>query len=247
MEVSYQDQTLQNETPEEGLPSQAGKGDREAGIRKCGLVLPGCVSYEQGLTLQAASRDLVIAGEWDGRIILLEHPPVITIGRSGSEAHVCRTKSSKFAQNVAVIPADRGGDVTCHNPGQLVGYPILNLQRWQQDVHWYVHALEEVLIRTLARYGLQAGRKARYTGVWVNDEKIAAIGVSVKKWVTGHGFALNINNNLDLFEAIVPCGIRDFGVTSLAQAGIAVSVAEISSVVAEEFAAYFCCVVTKNK
>jgi lipoyl(octanoyl) transferase len=124
------------------------------------------------------------------------------------------------AAGVAFVETGRGGNITCHNPGQLVGYPILNLSRWQEDVHWYVRQLEEVLIRTLADFGVEAGRKARYTGVWVGNQKIAAMGVSVRHWITGHGFALNVSNDLELFRSIVPCGIDEFGVTSLQALGM---------------------------
>ena len=130
-------------------------------------------------------------------------------------------------------------NITCHNPGQLVGYPILNLSSWQEDVHWYVEQLEEVLIRTAARYGIVAGRKARYTGVWAGNRKLAAIGVSVRRWITGHGFALNVNNDLSLFQQIVPCGIAEFGVTSLRAAGVDVSVAEVAAQIQTEFTALF--------
>jgi lipoyl(octanoyl) transferase len=117
----------------------------------------------------------------------------------------------------------------------------MNLRQWQQDVHWYVETLEEVLIRVLARLGLRAGRKAKYTGVWNGNEKIAAIGVSVRQWITGHGFALNVSNELDIFRSVVPCGISDFGVTSIKKAGININMEEAAGLTVKEFCDLFDC------
>jgi len=167
------------------------------------------------LLLQKQARGMVESGKYGGVLLLLEHLPVITAGRGGGKENLVASLSDLQSAGVEFIESDRGGNVTCHNPGQLVGYPVLDLSQWRQDVHWYVNRLEEVLIRTAAAYDLVAGRKARYTGVWIGNQKIAAIGVSVRRWITGHGFALNVQNDLELFQAIVPCGIEEFGVTSL--------------------------------
>jgi lipoyl(octanoyl) transferase len=216
-------------------------------MRRCTLIATGRpVDYQTGLELQAEAAKQVLEGVWDGVVILLEHQPVITIGRDGGEENLYIDSETLKSRGVELRRADRGGNITCHNPGQLVGYPILNLRRWKEDVHWYVDSLEEVLIATLAHYGLKSGRKARYTGVWLDDEKIAAIGVSVKKWVTGHGFALNVKNNLDLFQAIVPCGIRQFGVTSMAGQGVEAKMSDVAGVLSQEFARVFECEVTKS-
>ena len=173
------------------------------------LCLPaGLVSYAEGLSLQKQARALVEEGKYDGVLLLLEHRPVITAGRSGGRENLVASPAELAEAGVEFVESDRGGNVTCHNPGQLVGYPILNLVRWRQDVHWYVDRLEEVLIRTLAEYGVQAGRKARYTGVWVGNCKITAIGVSVRHWITGHGFALNVGNDLALFRSKFPAASR---------------------------------------
>ena len=204
-------------------------------------MMPGLVSYETGLALQDKARAWLATGEWDGVLILLEHLPVITVGNSTVKEHFCLNEVELKSRGIDVVSTTRGGSVTCHNPCQLVGYPVLNLAKWQKDVHWYVRMLEEVLIRTLANYGLKAGRKARYTGVWVDDEKIAAIGVSVRRWVSGHGFALNVNNDLGLFDSIVPCGILEFGVTSMAKRGIEVNTADVSDVVVRNFNTIFQC------
>ena len=210
-------------------------------MRRCRLSYGGVVSYAEGLALQAAARQAVAAGEWDGVLLLVEHLPVITIGRSGGAENLLADAAVLRERRIAVVASDRGGNITCHNPGQLVGYPVLNLRRWREDVHWYVEALEEVLIRTLARLGLTAGRKAKYTGVWLGDAKVAAIGVAVRSWITAHGFALNVANDLTIFEWVVPCGIRQFGVTSLAAVGLAVSIDEVAALLATEFAAVFEC------
>ena len=204
------------------------------------LCLPaGLVSYAEGLSLQKQARALVEEGKYDGVLLLLEHRPVITAGRSGGRENLVASPAELAEAGVEFVESDRGGNVTCHNPGQLVGYPILNLVRWRQDVHWYVDRLEEVLIRSLAEYGVSAGRKARYTGVWVGNRKIAAIGVSVRHWITGHGFALNVSNDLALFRSIVPCGIEEFGVTSLQRLGVDVTLQEIAVCLSNQFCEVF--------
>lgn len=216
-------------------------------MRSCLLVQPGVKGYDTGLALQQKARALVAAGGCDGVLILLEHHPVITIGRRGGAGNLLADPAWLTRRGVDVVHTDRGGDITCHNPGQLVGYPVFNLACWRQDIHWYVRSLEEAIIRTLAGYGLAAGRKPQYTGVWLEDEKVAAIGVSVRRWITGHGFALNIENDLNLFSAIVPCGIRDFGVTSLRRAGVAAPLPEVAVALAAQIAAVFACTLIQPK
>lgn len=208
-------------------------------MKNCAVYKGGIVSYEQGLAIQKEAGTLVASGAWDGILILLEHTPVVTIGRSGGRENLLLSPHVLAGQGVEVVDTNRGGNITCHNPGQIVGYPILNLSRWQQDVHWYVRTIEETLIRTLARFGLQGRRNHPYTGVWLAEEKVAAIGVYVKGWVTSHGFALNVNNDLSLFNAIVPCGIKDFGVTNLARAGCRTSVESVMEMFREDFGQVF--------
>lgn len=207
--------------------------------RQVQVIRPGLVSYQEGLELQQQARQRVAGGDVAGVLILLEHQPVITTGRGGGRENLRTSLSGLQAERIEVVETNRGGNITCHNPGQLVGYPVLNLSRWQEDVHWYVEQLEEVLIRTAARYGIVAGRKARYTGVWAGNRKMAAIGVSVRNWITSHGFALNVNNDLALFQQIVPCGIEDFGVTSLQTAGVTATVTEVAAQIVTEFATVF--------
>ena len=207
--------------------------------RQVQVIRPGLVSYQEGLELQQQARQRVAGGDVAGVLILLEHQPVITTGRGGGRENLRTSLSGLQAERIEVVETNRGGNITCHNPGQLVGYPVLNLSRWQEDVHWYVEQLEEVLIRTVARYGIVAGRKARYTGVWAGNRKMAAIGVSVRNWITSHGFALNVNNDLALFQQIVPCGIEDFGVTSLQTAGVTANVSVVADQLLAEFATVF--------
>lgn len=175
----------------------------------------GRVPYERGLALQEARVAAVKAGSAPDTLYLLEHDPVLTLGRNATDKNIVATPTELEDQGIAVFECGRGGDVTYHGPGQLVGYPIVNLAPDRKDVGKYVRGLEEAIIRTLAEYDITAGRIQGLTGVWVGDEKVAAIGVRVSRWVTSHGFALNIAPNLNHFDTIIPCGIRDHGVTSL--------------------------------
>jgi lipoate-protein ligase B len=147
----------------------------------------------------------------------MEHPPVVTLGRSSKEKHL--TASPEFLQSrgVELFEVERGGDVTFHGPGQLVGYPIIDLKRHRQDLHWYLRSIEQALINSLADYGISAERNTAYTGVWTRGRKIASIGVHARDWVTWHGFALNVTTELSYFNLIVPCGIDGVVMTSIAR------------------------------
>ena len=179
----------------------------------------GLVPYEEALALQRSLVEERRAGRIDDVLLLLEHPPVLTVGvrGDGGRSHILASSEELTARGIAVHETGRGGDVTYHGPGQVVGYPILDLSPHRRDVHRYVRDLEEVLIRVAADFGVVAGRVEGLTGVWVGDEKLAAIGVRIARWVTSHGFAFNVNTELDDFNLIVPCGIADRGVTSLAR------------------------------
>jgi lipoate-protein ligase B len=208
----------------------------------CKLIrLPGLTDYTRALTLQ---RDLARA-RVDGAIaedllILLEHPRVITLGRGAKEANIVTSAESLRAGGVEVHEIERGGDVTYHGPGQLVGYPIIDLTRHRQDLHWYLRQLEEVLIRALAGYGIGGSRVPGYTGVWVENRKIASIGVHVTRWVTYHGFALNVSTDLADFGLIVPCGIDAVQMTSVSEeSGRSVGVEEAAERVAASFGEVF--------
>jgi lipoyl(octanoyl) transferase len=181
----------------------------------------GLVEYDNGLKLQSLFGQARAKGDIPDTLLLLEHPPVLTLGRAAKRVNVLASEEELSGQGVGLFETNRGGDVTYHGPGQLVGYPILKLEGKRQDVRAYVRALEEALIRTLADFGITAGRIPEWTGVWVGDKgapptaKIAAIGVHLSRWQTSHGFALNVNTHLPHFGLIVPCGIREAGVTSM--------------------------------
>jgi lipoyl(octanoyl) transferase len=179
----------------------------------------GVVPYEAGLELQRTLVEARKAGSIPDQLLLLQHPPVITLGAKvrSDRSHVLATDEMLGEAGVALFEAGRGGDVTYHGPGQLVGYPILDLRPDRCDVHRYVRDLEEVMIATAAHFGVRAERVAGLTGAWVGRDKLAAIGVRISRWVTSHGFAFNVSTDLAHFGLIVPCGIADRGVTSLGE------------------------------
>ena len=185
----------------------------------------GTVSYPEALAMQRALVEERRADRVGDLLLLLQHPPVITVGvkGDGGRSNVVATPERLSELGIAVEETGRGGDVTYHGPGQIVGYPIVDLRPDRQDVHRYVRDLEEVMIRTCADYGLEAGRIQGLTGAWIGADsagagKIGAIGVRISRWITSHGFAFNVSTRLDHFQLIVPCGIADRGVTSLEQA-----------------------------
>jgi lipoyl(octanoyl) transferase len=209
-------------------------------IRRCDLRNLHLVTYENGMQLQQKLVTMRQAGEIDDQLLLLEHPPVITLGRGGDAANLLASSDTLRAQHVRFFETTRGGDITYHGPGQLVGYPIIHLGEGRRDVRKYVWMLEEVLIRTVAEYGITATRVDGQRGIWVGNDKIAAIGVRIARWVTSHGFALNVATNLEHFSLITPCGIHDRGVTSIArESGRAISVDDVRPVLAEKFAEVF--------
>lgn len=190
--------------------------EEEAGTRMLEVRRLGLVPYGEALKLQ---EDLVgrrREGAVGDQLLLLEHPHVITLGSSSDGNHVLLDAAERALLGIELFETGRGGDVTYHGPGQLVGYPILDLKPHRKDLHAYARDLEEGLIRAVAELGIPAGRKPGLTGVWVGEKKLAAIGVRVSSgWITSHGFALNVATELGFFDSIVPCGIRDHGVTSV--------------------------------
>ena len=206
----------------------------------CDVRFLGRRRYAEALQVQ---RDLVarrIAREIPDTLLLLEHDPVVTLGKVARAEHLLVDRDRLAKLGVDVHETDRGGDVTFHGPGQIVGYPILDLNELRRDVKWYLEQLEEVMIRTCARHGVEAARRPGMTGAWVGAEKIGAIGVRVERWVTSHGFAFNVATDLDYFGLIVPCGLRGEGVTSLsARLGRAVDLERVTRDVAEAFGAVF--------
>jgi lipoate-protein ligase B len=178
----------------------------------------GLVPYGEALELQRSAARARISGEiGEDLLILLEHPPVVTLGRSAKEANMLATPEALRARGVEVFEVERGGDITFHGPGQLVGYPIVDLKRHKQDLHWYLRQVEEALVVALGALGIPAERNPGKTGVWTRGRKIASIGVHARDWVTWHGFALNVNTDLSYFDLIVPCGIQDVTMTSIAR------------------------------
>ena len=206
---------------------------REIQVRRLGRI-----GYAEGLELQKQLVEQRKAGEIADQLLLLEHPPVITLGvkTRHNQTNIVATPEALVEQGVEVFETGRGGDVTYHGPGQLVGYPIIDLKPDRCDVHKYVRDIEEVMIRAAAAFGVEAGRLPGLTGAWVGSDKLAAIGVRISKWVTSHGFAFNVNTALNHFDFIVPCGISDKGVTSLERLlGQPVEMAEVEGAVEAAF------------
>ena len=197
----------------------------------------GVLPYADGLELQRQLVEERKADRIPDTLLLLQHPHVLTIGvKKDGRSHILASPDRLTALGVDVFETGRGGDVTYHGPGQLVGYPIINLDPDRRDVHRYVRDLEEVMIRVCADYGLTAARVRGFSGAWIGDEKIGAIGVRISRWVTSHGFAFNVATDIAFFNLIVPCGIADKGVTSLAtQLGRTVEMDEVE----DRFAARF--------
>ena len=210
---------------------------RELAVRRLGLV-----PYAAALDLQKALVEDRRAERIPDTLLLLEHPHVITLGVKLAEArtHVVATPESLAARGVEVVETGRGGDVTYHGPGQLVAYPILDLKPDRQDVHRYVRDLEAAMIQLCAGYGVAAGRITGFSGAWVGDRKIGAIGVRISRWITSHGLAFNVAPDLSYFDLIVACGIADKGVTSLShELGRPVTVDEVADGFVQSFAAVF--------
>jgi lipoyl(octanoyl) transferase len=210
----------------------------------------GTIDYQAALDLQKQLVEERKQGLIPDQLLLLEHPHVITLGARNHNAssNVLETPEALARKGVAVFETGRGGDVTYHGPGQLVGYPIIELPKERRDVHRYVRDLEEVLIRAVADFGITAARVPGLTGIWCGDEKLAAIGVRISRWVTSHGFALNVSTDLSHFGLIVPCGIADKGVTSMERLlGRPVPMAEVAEAVERRFASVFQAATTTSK
>jgi lipoyl(octanoyl) transferase len=175
----------------------------------------GVMPYEECHALQRDLAEGVREGRRGHTLLLVEHPPVLTLGSAFHTANLLLPREEYARRGIQVVETDRGGDVTYHGPGQLVIYPIFDLDRLMRDLHWWLRNLEEAIIVALRNFGISGERKPPHTGVWVRDRKIAAIGVKVRRWVNLHGIALNCENDLAAFELIVPCGIREYGVTSI--------------------------------
>jgi len=197
--------------------------------------------YDQALELQKSLVEQRRAGTVGDLLLLVEHPSVLTLGvkGDGGRSHILASDEELALRQIGVFETGRGGDITYHGPGQIVGYPIIDLDPDRRDVHKYVRDIEEVLIRVAADYGIATARVPGCTGVWAGDEKLAAIGVRIQRWVTSHGFALNHTTDLSHFGLIVPCGISDKGVTSLQALGCVATRVEVEDRIATHFGAVF--------
>jgi lipoyl(octanoyl) transferase len=209
-------------------------------MRSCCVRELGRIDYGAALALQQELVARRKQGAVPDHLLLLEHAHVITLGRNGHMENLLASGEVLDRAGISFYPTDRGGDVTYHGPGQLVGYPILDLREWKRDVGAYVRSIEQAIIDTLADYGIEAGRIPKLTGVWVGDRKIAAIGVHISRWVTSHGFALNVTTDLSYFQYIVPCGLTK-PVTSMEQLGVRATLGEVSEKFASHFARIFDC------
>ena len=186
--------------------------------RELWTVTLGRMGYGEALELQRdIARDRISGAIPQDVLLLLEHPPVVTLGRGTKEKNLISSPEFLQSKGVELFEVERGGDVTFHGPGQLVGYPIIDLKRHREDLHWYLRKIEEALINTLADYGIPGERNPAFTGVWTRGRKIASIGVHARDWVTWHGFALNVTTDLSFFDLIVPCGIDGVVMTSIAR------------------------------
>ena len=186
--------------------------------RELWTVSLGRLGYGEALEMQRGiARERISGAIPQDVLLLVEHPPVVTLGRASKEKHLVASPEFLQSKGVELFEVERGGDVTFHGPGQLVGYPIIDLKRHRQDLHWYLRKIEEALINTLADYGITGERNTAFTGVWTRGKKIASIGVHAREWVTWHGFALNVATDLSYFDLIIPCGIDGVVMTSIAR------------------------------
>ncbi len=205
----------------------------------------GRTRYADAWELQHRLWDARCGGAVGDLLLFTEHEHVYTLGRSGDENHLLASADELKARGAEFFPIDRGGDITYHGPGQVVGYPILDLNGFTPDLHRYLRSLEETIILALRDFGISAGREEGMTGVWVGGEKIAAIGVRVSRWVTMHGFALNVNTDLTMFDRIIPCGIFHKGVTSMQRLlGRTVPLQDVEASLSRAFAQVFACELT---
>jgi lipoate-protein ligase B len=200
----------------------------------------GFIDYKEAWDLQKEVLNLRSSKKVQDILFLLEHPHTYTLGKTADKKNLVSTPNFLSSNKISVYEIDRGGDITYHGPGQIVGYPIIDLNEWEKDTHKFLRALEEVLINTCADYGIKAERNSKYTGVWINNRKIAAIGIKISRWVTMHGFAFNVNTDLNLFKGIIPCGIPDKDVTSLQkELSRRIDISSVKKVITENFRKIF--------
>ena len=206
----------------------------------CLVIDSGLVPYREAFAFQKREVERMQNGGGDEVLMLLEHPHVITLGRNATRRALVAGEAEITSRGVEVVDTDRGGDVTYHGPGQLVGYPILALEPGRRDIRRYVHDLEEVLIRALSDFGIASRRHPVHRGVWTGDKKIASLGIRISRWVTCHGFALNVNTDMGYYSLITPCGIAGCEMSSMARAlGGEVAMGEVKSAIISQFAGVF--------
>ncbi len=198
------------------------------------VIKKGLVPYEEAWEYQRQTHAMRLTGEIPDTLILLEHPPVYTFGKNADQSNLID------ARDAEIIRSDRGGDITWHGPGQLVGYPIINLEDHKKSVSWYMRNLEEVIIQTLQQYSIKGERISGMTGVWVGNQKICAMGVRLSRWVTMHGFALNVRPDMSYFNGMIPCGIKGKGVVSMKELlGAETSIEDVSQPLIQAFQSVF--------
>lgn len=214
--------------------------ENQSTYRKLDYVDLGFIGYDKAWNLQKETLKKRVDNEVNDVLYLLEHPHTYTLGKTADKNNLIGSDDYLKEKGISVFDIDRGGDITYHGPGQIVGYPIIHLDNWKKDTHLYLRNLEEVIIRTCEDYGLNCGRREGFTGAWLSDRKIAAIGIKVSRWVTMHGFAFNINTDLSLFNGIIPCGITDKEVTSLErELGEKVAISEVKERLLKNFISIF--------
>jgi lipoate-protein ligase B len=200
----------------------------------------GLIDYNIAWSLQKEIFNLRLNNEISDTLFLLEHPHTYTLGKAADKENLISSDEQLKELGINVYEIDRGGDITYHGPGQLVGYPIIKLTEWKQDTHKYLRGLEEVIMMTCSDYGISTERNSKYTGVWIGSKKIAAIGIKVSRWITMHGFAFNANTDLNYFGGIIPCGIKDKEVTSLKnELGAEVNIKEVKDKFVQNFQKFF--------
>ena len=200
----------------------------------------GLIDYKEAWDLQKYTFELRHQKKISDIIFLLEHPHTYTLGKIADEKNLISSREYLDNKKISVYNIDRGGDITYHGPGQVVGYPIIDLNEWQNDTHKYLRALEEVIIKTCGHYGIKGTSDPKYTGVWIENRKIAAIGIKISRWITMHGFAFNVNTDLSLFNGIIPCGIIDKDVTSLQkELSRSISIPEVKEILLNNFMEVF--------
>lgn len=230
---------MNNQTSAPSPPDRSSRAGVVSAVKYLSILDLGLCPYGKAWEIQKQLHADRLAGNIPDTLILVEHPHVYTLGKNADARHLLASENYLTSRGIELYHVDRGGDITYHGPGQLIGYPIFNLKEHKESISWYVNSVEEVLIKTLAGFGIQAGRIKGLTGIWIDDKKIAAIGMRISRWVTMHGFALNVATDLSLYSGIVPCGLATKGVTRMVDLNPTVSMDAVKAAVIKEFAIQF--------